>query len=182
MTRTDTYSEFDAALAAAGHPCPAAEAHGVWSGLLCGDMNTPAERAIAALSDSPVIEAGAAERLRSLFEASRQSLEDDGLRFQPVLPDDETPLTARAAALAQWCQGFLYGLGLSGRQSWPAQIQEILRDVQAIAHLDPQAEGEEDKRAFTELVEYLRVGVQLIFTEGALRHYRRPSGGEGDGS
>ncbi|BCX88552.1 conserved hypothetical protein [Methylomarinovum tepidoasis] len=177
MTKADAYTEFDAALAAAGHPCSAAEAHGLWSGLLCGDVNTPADRAIAALDDEPAVEAGVAGRLRPLFVATRKALEDDSLRFQPLLPDDETPLPDRAQALAQWCQGFLYGLGLSRRQSWPAQIQEILRDFQAIAQLNPDAEGEEDERAFAELVEYLRVGAQLIFTEGALR-YEREAGNE----
>ena len=48
------------------------------------------------------------------------------------------PLDARTAALAQWCQGFLYGLGTSVVQDesgLPGDIGEIVRDLTEITHV-----------------------------------------------
>jgi uncharacterized protein YgfB (UPF0149 family) len=42
---------------------------------------------------------------------------------------------------------------------------ELLKDLIAFTHVDGDAEGEEDEVSFTELVEYIRVAVQVIHSD-----------------
>ncbi len=60
------------------------------------------------------------------------------MEFDLLLPEDEEPIDARTAALAQWCQGFLYGLGTSVIQDasgLPGDIGEIVRDLTEITRV-----------------------------------------------
>jgi len=90
--------------------------------------------------------------------------------FEPLLPDDEAPLIERADALSLWCQGFLYGLG-SGSMSDPGEVsieaREIIQDFTEITHVGVEAgdDNEASETAFAEVVEFVRVGVQLLFVE-----------------
>ena len=98
--------------------------------------------------------------------------------FEPLLPADDQPIGARTAALAQWCQGFLYGLGAGGitdASGLPADTGEIVRDFTEIsrAGVDETQDEESNEAAYAELVEFVRVGVQLLFEE--LAELRRPS-------
>lgn len=90
--------------------------------------------------------------------------------FNPLLPEDEASLDTRAVALAQWCQGFLYGLGGSAIQDTnglPGDVGEIVRDLSEITHVgvDNRQSVESNENAYAELVEFVRVGVQLVFEE-----------------
>jgi uncharacterized protein YgfB (UPF0149 family) len=102
--------------------------------------------------------------------------------FEPLLPDDESPLTLRADALSQWCQGFLYGLG-SGTTPDPENVSieagEIIRDFTEITHVgvDANEENEENEVAYAEVVEFVRVGVQLLFAELAPARGEEPEPG-----
>ncbi len=169
MTDSISYADLEAALAAAGKPFQAAEVHGILSGLLCIDANVPPAKAVTAVSEAfSAVPDEPVPMVSSLLSQTRQAFEDDQFTFDLLLPEDEVPLSQRARSLAHWCQGYLYGLGMGGERKWSGQAEEILRDFQAISQLDPEAEGEEDERAFAELVEYVRIGVQLLFTEAAL--------------
>ena len=62
------------------------------------------------------------------------------LKFQPLLPADDESLDDRTAALGEWCQGFLYGLG-AGRavpdpDTLKGEAAEVLRDITEITHVD----------------------------------------------
>ena len=54
--------------------------------------------------------------LRELYLETSGALEGSEMEFELLLPEDEAPLDTRTVALAQWCQGFLYGLGGSAIQ------------------------------------------------------------------
>jgi hypothetical protein len=87
-----------------------------------------------------------------------------------MLPDDEQPIAERATALGQWCQGFLYGLGSSpirDLEQLPGSIGEIVRDFTTLTQVGVnEADGLEDNEsAYAELVEFVRVGAQLLFEE-----------------
>ena len=89
--------------------------------------------------------------------------------FAPLLPDDDEPIGERTEALSQWVQGFLYGLG-SGVTGDHARVSpeagEIVRDFIEIAHGGEAVDdSEESEMAFAEVVEFVRVGVQLLFVE-----------------
>ena len=87
-----------------------------------------------------------------------------------LLPGDEQPIDARATALGQWCQGFLYGLGTSAIDDvtrLPGEVGEIVRDLSEITRIgvDGSETLETNESAYAELVEFVRVGVQLLFEE-----------------
>jgi uncharacterized protein YgfB (UPF0149 family) len=78
-----------------------------------------------------------------------------------------------------WCTGFLYGLGTSAAdpQRLPGELGEIVRDLTEItrADVDTRDTREANESALAELVEFVRVGVQLVFDElGALRERHNP--------
>jgi uncharacterized protein YgfB (UPF0149 family) len=90
--------------------------------------------------------------------------------FQLLLPDDTAGLGARIEALASWCQGFLLGIshgGVSDIQALPGELPEIVEDFLNIARAEnfELENEEEDEAAYMELLEYVRVGVQLFWEE-----------------
>jgi len=92
------------------------------------------------------------------------------MEFDLLLPEDEASLDTRTVALAQWCQGFLYGLGGSAIQDTnglPGEVGEIVRDLSEITRVgvDDGQSVESNESAYAELVEFVRVGVQLVFEE-----------------
>ena len=122
--------------------------------------------------------AEAAAALEGLFTATAAALTQPDMEFEPLLPADEQPIDVRTAALAQWCQGFLYGLGagaITDASELPGDAGEIVRDLSEIsrAGVDATQEEESNEAAYAELVEFVRVGVQLLFEELAV--LRRPS-------
>lgn len=162
-------------MTAGGGQCSAAEIHGALSGILCSIPDVEPKRCMDLLSDTfeRAVDGSLGLVMEKVFRETAQALNDDELRFKPLLPDDESSLAERAEALASWCRGFLYGFGLAGQASLSKQSQEIMRDLTEISQLDPTVEGEEDEQAWVELVEFVRVAVQLIFAENLLAIERK---------
>jgi uncharacterized protein YgfB (UPF0149 family) len=147
----------------------AAEAHGILAGLLCSEASVDVEQWLSLLFDET--EGGDLIELSESEQATLHELYDETVRlmgavdfsFQLFLPDDDAPLSERAEALSDWCQGFLYGVGQAGDGSdWPDDCAEVLRDLADISRLDSNASGEEDEAAYTEISEFVRVAVQLV--------------------
>ena len=155
------------------------EAHGTLAGALCAGDSYGLQEWLGEVF--PEGRAGSAQQgMQDLYDWTRVSLAAGDLQFAPLLPDDAAPVDARAQALGEFCQGFLYGLGTSALpdpEGLPAQVGEIVRDIGAIAHVgvDPGESDEANEQAYAELVEFVRVGVQLLFDE--LAPYRRPASG-----
>lgn len=169
MTSLPPYHELEASLRAAGLTATAAEAHG----MLCGTLVGGGERRhwVAGLSDQPPdrgdLSVGEClDRLDALWATTRAQLEDAVLGLELLLQDDEEALAARAQALADWVQGFLYGIGAGRERATAGDAAEILRDFAEIARAGLEAPATEaDERAYAELVEYVRTGVLLLHEE-----------------
>jgi uncharacterized protein YgfB (UPF0149 family) len=169
-----TFREVASVLESAGSQVVAAEGHGCLCGALCTTPDYTVERwleeLIAADGEELDIQLPPDEALRLLFVDTHRALRGDEMEFEPLLPDDDEPLDRRATALSQWCQGFLYGFG-TGKPIREADIKgrvdEVLRDFSHIARaaVDVGAAGEDEEAAYAEVVEYVRVGVQLIHDE-----------------
>ena len=170
MTATrDLYTELDVALTASGIPSSAAEIHGTITGILCADPAVVPKQGVTAVRDNlENFGQSSMDFLEEIFTLTVESLKDDQFGFFLLLPSDDTALDFRAEALAAWCRGFLYGYGLMGEKSLSRQSREILHDLAEISRLDPSVEGEEDENAYTELVEFVRVGTQLLNAESVL--------------
>lgn len=148
----------------------AAETHGVLAGMLCVNSRVNYEQWLSALFEQPEkwqsLPGKDRALLAALFEETRRVLDEENFEFDLLLPDDEADLSERACALSNWCKGYLYGLGCGERRiSWSEECNEILRDMQEISRLDTQVEGEEEEQAYAELIEYVRIGVQLVRSE-----------------
>jgi uncharacterized protein YgfB (UPF0149 family) len=92
------------------------------------------------------------------------------MEFQPLLPTDDEALSVRTEALADWVQGFLYGLGGSTSGATlplSPQSSEILADFAEISRAGEvgSEDAELEENAYAELVEFVRVGVQLMHEE-----------------
>lgn len=175
MAGLPDYHEFADGLGAGSVSGGAAEAHGTLCGLLCGSSddlpqawidNTLADTHDDA--DSAPVNAHAL--LVRLYEATSGALQGDEMAFAPLLPGDSEGLDVRLEALAAWSQGFLYGLavrGLKDLEQIDAQIREFLEDLLEISRVDTEVgdDSEAEEAAYIELVEYVRVGVQLLFDE-----------------
>jgi hypothetical protein len=163
------YSEIQRALYDARAMTDASEAHGTLAGALCAAPVYRFEDWLREILPEGQARPGASAPLQQLYTTTSQSLSGDEMLFEPLLPGDEDPLDARAAALAQWCQGFLYGLGsahIHDASRLPGDVGEIVRDLTEITHAGVGSDTQEsDESAYAELVEFVRVGVQLIFEE-----------------
>ena len=110
--------------------------------------------------------------LTEIIEEQENLFESNVLDFQPLLPDESEPIEVRALALALWCSGFIDGCGmciaelnLDIKGIGNGEVPEIIEDFSQISTLDPNAilQEEEEEIALMELVEYVRVGVQLFY-------------------
>ena len=147
----------------------AAEAHGTLVGSLCSTPCSLVDWLADILPEGKADPASAAS-LRAIFDATAGGLREGMLQFRPLLPADDEPLDERTAALGEWCQGFLYGLGAGVRpdpDTLQGEAAEILRDLTEITHVgvDPEDGSESNEQAFAELVEFVRVGVQLLYEQ-----------------
>ena len=193
------FDEVQKLLAAVDADVSAAEAHGS----LCGALAAPRgnddgwqkgwlERVLgAALMNRSDAVSHCTRSLLALFAVTQTMLADDELSFQPLMPDDNAELPERAAALSQWCDGFVFGLALAegspaapdvvanaSGKALPASIQpamsketsEVVEDFIEISRVAQDAErsgdsGTEEDDAYHELLEYVRVATMLLYTE-----------------
>ena len=178
-----TYDDFERVLRDARALPEPAEAHGTLAGALCSSRDYGLIEWLHEIlpDDSPDEAALQSSVLQNVYDCMVRSLGNDS-DFQPLLPDDDAPLSERADALSPGCQGFLYGLG-SGTTGDPGKVSteagEIIRDFTEITHVgvDAGEESEENEVAFAEVVEFVRVGVQLLFVEFAPARGEEPEPG-----
>lgn len=173
------YSAFAALLASSGQPVSPAELHGLLLGRSCAGAGFDADSWL--LDAGELLGAEPQDSLRQaligLQEMVKGELTGDDMTVVLLLPGDDVPLAQRAAALGQWCQGFLGGFGLiAGDAALSAEAMEVLQDLAAIAQvqsaLDESEDGESD---YMEVMEYLRVAPLLLFTECAKARAAAPA-------
>lgn len=179
------YQDLSRALARIGFAEEPAEYHGTLCGALCvlpaDDIDPLQLMALAAADDRPLA-ADTQDRglLRRLAAEVLGTLQDEDLGFQLLLPDDEVELEKRVLALAGWCEGFLFGLasrpGLNLDQC-SEDVREVIRDFAQFtqASLGEDEDLELEEGAYVELVEYIRVGAQLVYMEFRPRPVPDPS-------
>lgn len=165
------YQDFVEALQAAGAGVAAAECHGFLCGQLCSP-NFPAgepwqEFLNLRTADYAQVE-DCHDRVRLLLEETRRQLWSEEFDFRLLVPDDGADMQERVQALAGWCQGFLYGLGLV--EDLPPRVlsddvQEWLKDVEMIARAGVDEPDADDELALAQVTDHVRTGVMLIMEE-----------------
>jgi len=181
MHPTVAFADVERALDTGTSALHPAEAHGCLCGALClrpdysladwlGEILPDADAAAAA-ADGP---------FAPLFAETAGVLARPGMEFEPLLPGDDTELAGRVAALAAWCQGFLYGFGSAGTASQaalPESVGEVLADLAQVSHAGAVGSGspEVEEDAYVELVEFVRAGVQIVYEELSALRARQPA-------
>lgn len=168
------YDELAACLDAVEASLGPAEAQGVFCGQLCATGRPETARwlddvlADAEADDTELDECHTL--LTQLADHTLEKMNDTELGLQLLLPDDDAPLAERARELGSWCEGFLYGLGLGGLkedQALPDNVREIIHDFGQIARVTRESDetGESEENALVEIVEFVRMGVLLVYEE-----------------
>lgn len=175
------HAPLEAALGAVSAQMGAAESQGVLCGMLSASAKTEIAEWIARVLEDAEPKGDPAriclEQLSLLWQQTHAGLQDPDLGLSLLLPADDAPLSERAAGLAAWCQGFLYGLGhdQQGRVSdLPGEAAEAVQSLSEIALLDAQASGDEDEAAFAELEEFVRVAALLVHEQLQPLRRQRP--------
>lgn len=161
-----------------------AEAHGILAALMVMPQKELWEtwaQEVALLVDKP--EPLNEEILKILFEKTEQELAAKDFSFSLLIPESEEGLENRLKGLYLWCQGYLYGLGVSGANL--NQLDEDGKDFMGfLSHfttnslkaltkeLKNEVERESEALALEELVEFVRVSALLLFY-----HFRSPNSG-----
>ena len=152
-----------------------AELHGVLCGRISGGQQLSEEELVSVIAEFLEVDSERVEdlgdTLLELYQFTLGQICSGGFEFHPLLPDDEFPLNQRLASLGEWCQGFLFGLGNSGlstKTELTGDISDALSDLSSISQVDSLEDEdgeEEDEVSYTELVEYVRVAVLLVYAE-----------------
>lgn len=168
------YVELEQLLGRAEAAAGAAEVHGLLCGLLCAsgrlEEGVWASQVFTDLESENVSLQQGRAAVQSLASWTHEAMNDPVLGMDLLLPTDTQPLFERTAALGEWCQGYLLGLAAGGIHQdtmLPEDVAELVRDITEISRADFEIEeaDEDDEQAFSEVVEYVRMGVLLINDE-----------------
>jgi uncharacterized protein YgfB (UPF0149 family) len=176
-------AELDAALRRCGSTWNAAQSHGLICSRLAiqgGNALEPWLNQVLENTDTQdSLRRECTEMLQALHDISWRQLAERSSDFQLLMPDDSESVAVRTEALAQWCEGFLHGLvvrveGDSLKARLAAEpLRDIIKDVLEISRAEVGDDDDESNEiAYAELLEYLRVAVQLVYEE--LAECRQP--------
>ncbi len=177
---TTDFGQLEKKLSAADVSVSPAEAQGLLCGLLCTGHDEAQSLWLQELipdQDGTAVPLPPEHRqsLIRFFQETLDAFEGPGVGFELLLPDEDQPLRTRASALVDWCQGFLYGLGLAQARfdGLSQETQEGLKDIVEVTKLDLDAlgSGEEDEIDLTEITEFIWVAAMLVREE--LVHHPR---------
>lgn len=168
-----SYFELEGTLLLSGSSAGAAECHGMLCGLACTSPRFDEQKWLTHVlgdAETASILSDTRELLQAVAADTLYKLDFIEAGFQPLLPDDHQAMCDRLEALVDWCGGFLLGFRLGRVSELPAlssDSREFIVDMQQLMRLDVLSGegGEESEVAFTELVEYVKVGVLLLREE-----------------
>jgi uncharacterized protein len=165
----------------AGMSSSIAEAHGLFTGLICTNQGKDpqqvfpwVEKLDLDIDQDNLLVKEALEILDAFYQMIKSSLASTEIEFQLAIIDND-PIEQRLADFSIWVQSFLYGLSLNKNfklQQCSKQIQEIVNDFVKLSHAEDyeltteeeNAEKENEQSLF-ELIEYVRIGVITINDE-----------------
>lgn len=157
------FSEFEGILQRLGTAVGASECHG----FICAQLCTSAEPESRSWRECLGAEGEELEAvLTRMGNTVSKELESPDFSFELMLPSDEATLALRADALAQWCRGFLFGLGNGGltEAGLSGDCRELVEDMERISRARAELEQGEEF-ALMELIEFVRVGVMTVYQE-----------------
>ncbi|MGL4475400.1 MAG: UPF0149 family protein [Shewanella sp.] len=150
----------------------AVEVHGALVGLICGGVQTSPQGWQKPLSelmnDGQPLPKPLEVLVSDMYHDAVANLAEMEFGFTPLLPDEEEALAARLEALSLWVQSFLTGLAIiqPKLKQASAEVREVIDDLSEIARVELDVdEDEESEAALMELVEFVRMGAMLCYSE-----------------
>jgi len=152
----------------------AAELHGQLCGLLCTvsgvDLTTWLQPYFPQAGELDRWPVNILELLQDIINISENQIKSPDFDFSLLLPDDSASIDSRIETLGEWCQGFLLGISQGGVvdiKALPGELPEMVEDMVNIGRVNTyeQENENEDEASYFELMEYVRVGVQLFWEE-----------------
>ena len=171
------YERVERQLASADIESSGAEVHGILCGLICAGRSDAEARWFAELFDEDnagdLLVRECAQSLRVLHDETVAAVKGPGLGFTPFFPDEETSIKCRAGAVTDWCQGFLYGVGVAGLpadHTFSEETQDALNALTEITRMDLESlqETEEDEESLMEIAEFIWVAAMLVHSESVI--------------
>ncbi len=169
------HAQIDEALFTGGSAVCAAECHGVLCGILCASGSSDMQRWVRHLFEARTtdreISAGALKLLHDVHQCTLSEINHETLSFTMLLPAQTETIDVRISGLADWCSGFSLGLimgGLNDKMLVSDDVREFVEDVQYISDASFSESGdnpEQAEQSFTEIEEYVRMGVLLLNEE-----------------
>jgi len=168
------YDDVAGCLERAGLELLPSEVHGIACGMLAGDNAADkikwVQELVPTIEQGNVLQNDAIREMGNLFDRAQREMQDSQFRFELFLPEDDDSLATRMEALQDWCQGFILGMTMVGIKDYsalPEDSRDLLEDFVNIGtsgefDFDDEQESE---IAFTDISQYVRVGVLLINEE-----------------
>lgn len=152
--------------------------HGAMAGLLGAGFSPHNEQhfsaTVAALEKALAIDltGDLVDFVSRLSLATLSAIQDADYTFQPLLPSDDNSMEERLMSVSEWSRGFLSGFtqGITQREAAgepiPGMTAEALKDMAAIAQVDPEeTDSEEAERHLDDVIEYIRFAAINIVNE-----------------
>ena len=170
----------------------ATEINGFISGMMCGGLSWKDEDCQMSLqhvlNEGDALSADLLAILASSFNDIKQQMEQGMLQWKLAIEDNTDGLSERLKSLSLWSEGWLlgFGLGLDSGKASPEAI-EVLSDIKNISQVDFELgegeEGDEDEeleKAYVDILEHLKVSVEMLFLEKqqALSNSPKPQASE----
>jgi len=172
MTIKVDFDELNAELVGLHAGVLASECHGFMCGCFCASNSVATEVWQDYLLSGLDEDADLEDCFALLLQLATQICEEipaDDIAFSLLLPDDESTISERSIALAEWSAGFISGLGIGGLGDMPKMIEEceeFIKDLVSISRMEATVDdSEEAEGAIFEIVEYIRVGVIMLHQE-----------------
>ena len=158
----------------------AADAHGALCGMICArgtiELSEWVDHVIGEQEQGNELLHDVVHRLSELHQSTLEMMNDATGDFKLLLMDDDDPLAERVETLADWCQGFIYGLaagGIKEGSELPEDTAELLKDMIEISRAGhdvddtgvEESDDNDDEEAYMEIEEYVRMGVLLVYEE-----------------
>ena len=168
------YSDLAAALQRSNMPqCPA-ELHGFALGMAIAGVPEPLQvwqnEVYAEFDPDDVLDNETRALLDRLFAAALVDGDAAQQGLTLFLPEGIAVDAKRLGAVRDWCQGFMFGIGLAGAgldQRLTDDGRELLNDIGEITRVDTGdvENTAENQAALIEIEEYVREGVMLLRSE-----------------
>jgi len=164
---TDSIEKFENVLRQNGLDLSIAQVHGTLAGLVClghseGNFQQWNHLLVPQHPTQSLL-----DTIFTLIYFTDHCLESPEFKFRPILCS-ATGLLERVESLGDWCLGFSIGLDLQSIKqikTYSEDAKHFLSDIAEISLVEALTDDNESERAFYELEEYVKVGVQLIYEE-----------------